>query len=101
MAYVPDLFNQAAALFIPLVLASFFNEIQYHFNESNLADISPSCNTLSNIIEEASIGAMLDLARELSYVVAVFVSSYHGNKKDLHYFVKVLLWWSNLDNYVK
>lgn len=44
---------------------------------------------------------MIDLQRELGTGVKIFVSSDHGNKKRLHYSVKVLSFWNKGDNDVK
>ena len=101
MAYVLALSNSAAALFIPCILASFFTEIGYAFSQSGMGLITPSRNTLSNIIEESAVTSMIDLQRELGTGVKIFISSDHGNKKGLHHLVKVLSFWSKCDNDVK
>lgn len=100
MAYMPSISNSSASLFIPCILASYFTEIGYNSNPGNIASISPSRNTLSNLTEEALVSTMLDLERELSGGVRVFIVSDHGNNKGLHHFVKVLSWWSKEDGHI-
>ena len=101
MAYIPSISNSAAALFIPYILVAYLTQIGYRFAPIDMASISSSRNTLSNIIEEYLVTSMLDLRREFIMSAKLCMSSDHGNKKGLHDLVEVISMLNTKDNCVK
>ena len=102
LAHAPSLSWLAGSYFIPCIIGSFLTEIDFDFHPKQIASMSPCRSTLSYILQEAAVDAMLELRDKVHHPdTNIFLATDHGNKKGLHHCVKILSLWDEENNKVK
>ena len=95
LAHAPALTNAAAEMLIPCVLASFFSNVGMDIPITQIANVSPNCDTIGNIISDVGANVVTEIQAKLERVSSVFLACDKGNKKNDSFFVKILCWWDH------
>ena len=94
LIHCPRLSHMGAEILIACLIGSILSELQIDYSPNEVSLLSPSRNSITNLIEESAVDCYLELQEIiLDDQVRVFLSSDHGNKKGLHHLVKYLSWF--------
>ena len=95
LAHAPALTNTVAEMLIPCVLALFFSNVGIDLPITQIANVSPNCDTIGNIISDVGANVVTEIQAKLERVSSIFLACDKGNKKNDSYFVKILCWWDH------